>query len=953
MANKTKLAAWVALGFLLGSGWAAMAKPLPSDARIKSGKLSNGLTWMYRKHDNPPGKMAFNLHVRTGSLNETDAQRGLAHFMEHMCFNGSENFAPGDLIPYFESIGMQFGRHLNAFTSFDQTVYMLFTPDTEVEQVDKALMVLSDYAFRDLLLEEEIDKERGVVLEESRGGKGAAERLRNKIWPQLFAGTRFADRLPIGKDEVIETAPKSEFVDYYRTWYRPENMTLVLVGDADPEPYLKSIEKWFGQYTPTVPARAQKRAGFKPFTAQRAIVESDPEMSRCDVQMLNITQGRPPTITEAQARVELVEYIGSWTVGRRFDERLNKGQASYLRAGASTMNFFNDGLLIFGSASGKPEKWEKMLEEMVMEVNRAREFGFTAREFELAKSELLADARRAVKTEPTRNARGVVGGITRNVNSREPTMSAQQELDLLEKQLPTIDLKEVSEVFKNHFTPGTYAYVVEMPDEDDVTIPTKDDVLAAARAAWARKVEPIQEDDAPATLLAVLPKAGKIVEQHTDKELGITDAWLDNGVRVHHRFMDYKKDSVRVTISLAGGQIEETAQNAGITQVASLAINEAATSRLSSTNIRDIMTGKNISVRGFGRGDSFSVSVSGSPEDLEMGLQEAHALLTDGKIEQAAFDNWKQSTLQQLVMMQSMPPFKASEALSELISGGDPRQTLINKEKVEAQSVEKAQAWFNRLCATAPIEVAVVGDIQLADAMPLIQKYIGSLAKRSRDASYLDKLRKLARPTGPLAKHLEVDTMTPQAMSFAGFMGCQGRKTTERRALSLATNILSSRVVKRIREELSIVYSIRASSQPAWVYEDSGMFIAGAPCDPNNVHQVADEVNLIFKSFAVDGPTTEELANAKKQIAEQLETQMLEPSYWLGILSNHDLHGRDYNETKDVKEAYQRFTAAQVQGVFKKYYVPTRQFRVPAVPKPADASNDKGKTPKKAGAPSS
>lgn len=953
MANKTRLAAWAALGLLLTSGGVVMAKPLPSDTRIKSGKLSNGVTWMFQKHDNPPGKMAFNLHVRTGSLNETDAQRGLAHFMEHMCFNGTEHFAPGELIPYFESIGMQFGRHLNAFTSFDQTVYMLFTPDTEVEQVDKALMVLSDYAFRDLLLEEEIDKERGVVLEESRRGKGAAERLRNKVWPQLFSGTRFAERLPIGKDEILESAPKSEFVDYYRTWYRPENMTLVMVGDADPEPYMKSIEKWFGQYKPTVPAREQERAGFKPFTGQRTIVESDPEMSRCDIQMLNIKPGRPPTITEAQARVELVEYIGSWIVGRRFEERINKGQASYLRAGASTMNFFNDGLLVFGSASGKPEKWENMLEEMVMEVSRARAFGFTAREFELAKSELLADARRSVKTEPTRNARSVVGAITRSVNDREPVMSAQQELDLIERQLPTIDLEEVSGVFKSHFMPGTYAYVVEMPEKEDVAIPTKDDVLAAARAAWARKVKPIEEDDAPTSLLAVLPKPGKVVEQHTDKDLGITDAWLDNGVRVHHRYMDYKKDSVRVTISLAGGQIEETAKNAGITQVASLAINEAATGRLSSTNIRDIMTGKNISVRAFGSDDAFTVSVNGSPEDLEEGLQEVHALLTDGKIEQAAFDNWKQSILQQLVMMQTMPPFKAGEALSELISGGDPRRTLINKEKVEAQSVATAQAWFDRLCATAPIEVAVVGDIQLADAMPLIQKYIGSLPKRSRSAAHLDKLRKLARPTGPLAKHVEVETMTPQAMAFAGFMGCQGRKTVERRALAIASNILTSRVIKRIREELSIVYSIRAGSQPAWVYEDSGLFLAGAPCDPKNVDQVADEVHVIFKSFAEDGPTDEELANAKKQIAERLDTDMREPSFWLSVLRNHDLHGRDYREAKDVKEAYQRFSAAQVQGVFKKYYVPTRQFRVTAIPKPVDAGSEKGKSPKKAGAPSS
>src|SRR5687768_1447766 len=205
------------------------AAPLPEDQRILKGKLENGLTWMYRQHNNPPGKMALQVHVRTGSLNETDAQQGLAHFIEHMAFNGTENFDPGKLVPYFESIGMQFGPHLNAFTSFDQTVYMLFTPNTEVEQIDKALLVLSDYVFRETLTAEEIDKERGIVLEESRSGKSAQERIMRKLLPDLYEGSRVASRLPIGEDEILAKAPKKEFDDYYRTWYRPENMTVFLV----------------------------------------------------------------------------------------------------------------------------------------------------------------------------------------------------------------------------------------------------------------------------------------------------------------------------------------------------------------------------------------------------------------------------------------------------------------------------------------------------------------------------------------------------------------------------------------------------------------------------------------------------------------------------------------------------------------------------------------------------
>ena len=938
--------------------WAAplSAEQLPADVRILTGKLSNGVTWMYRQHANPPGKMALMIHADTGSLNETDQQRGLAHFMEHMMFNGTENMPPGKLIPYFESIGMEFGADVNAFTGFDQTAYMLFLPDTKTERVDKALMVLSDYAFRALLLDEEIDKERGVILAEARTGKSAAQRMRDKLWPELYEGSRFAERLPIGKEEIIANAPRSEFVDFYRTWYRPENVTVLLVGDAEPDGFIPLVEKWFGQYTPQVPARPPLGPQFKPFTRERTMVVTDPEMSRCDVQITNIRPGRPATTTVEQWRVELVEQIGAWIIGRRYQERVDKGEADYRDARASVRDFYHDALLVSANASGESADWPRMLEQLVAEVNRVHEYGFTQRELELAKKEILADAERAVRTDPTRDARAVLFEMLSAVNDREPVLSARQELDLYKELLPTIQLAEVNKTFNTHFKPGTFAYVIEMPEKDGVTVPPRDELLAAARAAWARKVAPVQEEAGPNELLASLPAPGKLIESTMDKVLGITSAWLANGVRVHHRFMDYKEDTVIVSIALAGGGIEETEANAGVTTVAALAINEPATGRLSSTNIRDIMTGKNIRVgagaggrggrRGRGGrgmrpgGDTVTVSVQGSPKDLEVGLQLAHALLTDGKIEKSAFRNWKLRTLQQLERMQSMPQFKAMEAVADLLSGSDPRRRLPSADDVNRQSVAEAQAWYERLCREAPIEVAVVGDIELEQAMPLIERYIGSLPARKRSAEHLDELRRLARPTGPLARHVEVETITPQGMAMAGFIAAEGRNTHDRRALTLASQILSTRLIKEIREDRGLVYSIRARYQPSWVYRDSAQFSAGAPCDPANAKMVAGEIHRLFEEFAQNGPTAEELANAKKQVANNLDTQMKEPSYWWRILQHYDLHGRNLADEKAEREAYEGYSVAQVRDVFQKYYKPARQFSVTAVPIVAEAEPD-------------
>ncbi|MFH0982654.1 MAG: insulinase family protein [Planctomycetota bacterium] len=924
-----------AFGFaLVGLGAASLVGgPLPHDERILTGKLDNGVTWMFRQHDNPPGKMALMMHVRTGSLNESEAQRGLAHFMEHMMFNGTEHFAPGELIKFFESIGMEFGADLNASTSFERTVYLLFTPDAKTETLDKTLMTLSDYAFRALLSNEEIDKERGVILEELRTGQDYQERLRDKLWPELFEGSRLAQRLPIGKEEVIAHAPRSEFEAYYRAWYRPENITVILAGDAKADDVVPLIKKWFSEYRAQVPGASQERAEFKPFTRERAIVVTDPELVQGSIELFNLGPRRPPTVTSEQWRQELVERIGSWIFGRRCEERLQKGEASYLQAGASIMDMFHDGLLVVGSAEGEPKKWETMLEELVMEINRAREFGFNQRELDLAKKEILADAEEAVRQEPTRNARRVGFAMVSAVNNQEPVLSAQQELDLLQEMLPGVQLPQVNETFAGHFKPGSFAYVLELPESAAVKVPPRDDVLAAARAAWARKLEAPKVEDVPTDLLAKLPEPGKVVESAVDKDLQITSAWLENGVRVHHRFMDYKKDLVMVSISLAGGVIEETAKNVGVTEVAGLAVNQAATSRLTSTNVRDLMTGKNIQVSAAsGVDDAFTLTVSGSPKDLETGLQLAHALLTDGKIEASAFDKWKRARIQEIEQNQTNLFYKTFEVLQDLLSGGDPRRLVMTKEKVEAVDPKEAQTWFDRLCHEAPIEVAVVGDLNLEEAMPLIQKYVGSLPARKRSTEHLDGLRRLGRNTGPLKRQVKVETISPQAVAMAGFVGCEGRQHEDARALQVAANILSSRLIKHVREELSLVYSIRAMTRPSWIYRDSGLFQAGSMCDPDNADRLADEIHKTFQAFVDSGPTAEELENAKLQIANNLDTEMREPRYWWGILEYLGLHGRSLDEEKREKEAYARMTAEEVQTAFKKYYTPERSFTVTAVP---------------------
>jgi zinc protease len=914
----------------------AESTPLPSDQSLLRGTLDNGLEYIIRQHANPPGKMALILNVDTGSLNETDAQRGIAHFVEHLAFNGSENFPPGEVVKYFESIGMQFGGDINAFTSFDQTAYMLFTPDTEEVTIDRAMLCLSDQAFRLLLLADEIEKERGVILAEVRSGQGPNQRIRDKLFPMLFPGSRFAVRMPIGKEELIAKFPRQEFVDYYRKWYRPEHMTLIAVGDADPQSVVPLIKKNFGTYKIAIPLPRQEKGEIKAFAESRAMVVSDPEIATAEVEMMNVAPGRPPVTTEAAFRQQLIERIGTWIVGRRFQEMVQKGDASFRSGRARVSNFFNEVTMVAGSVEGEPANWNKMLDELVMTMSRAREHGFTQRELEQAKTQFISRAERSVERESTTPARRFLMRYNMAVNNGSTIMSAKQTLDLYNKLLPAITLKEVNATFAKHYAPGNFAYVVTMPETEEVKLPDKTAVLAAARAALSRKTEAIVEKDRPDSILAARPEPGKIVDETRDDELGITSAWLSNGVRVHHRYMDYRKDTVLVSIRLAGGSIEEGAANRGVTEVAALVFNQPATSRLTSTDIRDLTTGKKVSLGGGDLPDQLAMRISGSPTDIETGFELAHALLTDGRIEESAFKNWQKAMLEQIEAGEKSPQYQLAKAVRGVQSGHDPRLRMMTKEQVQGQDRKKAQAWFDRIRREAPIEVAVVGEIDQKRAMELAARYVGSLPTRPRNMEQLDALRDVRRDLGPHRHSIAFDSMTPKAVVFAGFFSCEQAAVPDVRALRLASKILTTRMIKDIREEKQLVYSIGAVSQPSGAYRDSGLFFGAAPTDPQKAERLADEVLATFAGFAENGPTADELDVAKKQIANEMDTRRKEPRFWLDVLADLDFRGRSLKDVKNDLAAYQAATIEDVTSAFKKYHQPDRVIRVTVTPVQAE-----------------
>ncbi|MFH1419358.1 MAG: insulinase family protein [Planctomycetota bacterium] len=907
--------------------------PLPRDPNNVYGQFENGFSYIIRVHDNPPGRVGVYLHLDSGALNETEEQNGIAHFMEHLAFNGSKHFAPGELIPYLNKLGMAFGQHTNAHTNREETVFKLIMPDVEEATIEKAMTIMSDYAYGLLLSQEEIDKERGVILEEARASKGARERIQKEMMRLVFEGTRFGKHDVIGDEEQIAGWNRDAFLDYYNTWYRPENMTLIVVGEIDPKRIVEMAKATFGSFKSRAPERKPLGSGVEPVNKARAFVLTDPEQVMGQVQLLAIKEGRPPMQTYDDYRFNETENLGTWIVSRRLEEMVNKGTAAFMGGGVSVSSIQHDAILPIGSAVGQPEDWNKMLDQVVVETARAIEHGFTQREFKLAKEALLSNAERAVEQEPTMDARAFLSRFSSSVGSQERILSATQRLELIKKIIDDVKLDEVHRVFVDNFKTRNYSYVMVMPEKKEgLTLPTSEDVLAAAAAAWARKTEPIEEEKAVDGILEKLPEPGKVAEQSTDADLKITTATLSNGAIVHHRFMDYKKDQVMVRITFWGGELLETAENRGVSEVAGLAFDQPATSRLSSTQTRDLMTGKKVGVRGSIGQDAVVVMVDGSPKDLEVGMQLAYALLADGVVEESAFDTWKKATLQDIEESEKTTRGQLHKALQSAVWGGDVRLSDLTAAQVERLSAKAGQAWFKTLTATAPVEVAIVGDISLEDGMKLVTRYVGGLPQRKSNAAALDAVRKVDRGDGPYTKKTLFESITPQAMVLAGFVSCDDRDTLDRRLLVMAARILSDRMIEVIREKERLVYGIGCQNIPGEAIPGLGMMFGAAPTDPEKADMLADRVLEMLREFAEKGPTDEEVATAKKQIANMLDTSLKEPGFWTSALQEFNYRGKTLDELKELPDVYQTFTAKQLQDVVKKYMKDDKIIRLVIIP---------------------
>ena len=938
IAQTSPAAGQAAPATMTGSAMNNDPTPLPSDPALVTGELPSGVKYIIRRHSQPKERAAVWMRIGTGSLNETDKQRGIAHYLEHMAFNGSANFPPGTVIKFFEDLGLTFGRHQNAFTGFDQTAYQLYLGDNKPESLAKAVMFMSDVAFRLTLAPAEIESERQVILEEKRSRLSPQQRIQEAMLKRLAPGSLIGDRLPIGTEQTITSVQQQDFKDYWGKWYTPTNTTVIVVADMDPAVVKAEIEKQFGS-EPKRPAPNNMDPGVKPYTADGAVVVTDPEIKRAEIGILKVSAPPAPTTTVGQFRSDLVETIGTFAFNRRLAAKREEGKVAFQSASAGSQTLFHAARLTQADVTAEPSKWRDAFKQMATELQRARYNGFTDQEVADARAELISQSEVAAKREATAEARNLVSRYNNSVADGEPIMSAQQTLDLLRAQLPTITAKEVSERFAADFEPTAVMFTAQLPEGNPADLITESELVKFGREAL--NVKPPKEAEAARVvkLLSKEPVPGKAVESATHAATGVTGFWLPSGVRVNHKFIDTEKDAMALTISLAAGAINETAETRGINEAAALAFNTPATATYTSTQLREFMTGKKVNVRGGAGDDTYTLTVSGSPADLETGLQMAYLLLSEPKVEQAALDRWKTAQLQQIAERKTQPQLMIPEIIADSIfPAGEVRRRPLTAEQVKRVTIEQAQACLNSVVSASPIEVTVVGDISLEQVTPLVEKYLGSLATRDRiSATTLDEKRTIKREPGPRNVQRTIQTKTPMAIVLGGFFGADAENLEDVRLLNLASQVLNSRMVKSIREEKQLVYSIGTQSQPGVVYPGFGLFFAAAPTASEKAKDLGEAITADYDAFAKDGPTADELATAKKQLLRDLDENMKKASWWGGALNGFTYRARKLDDLAGGKAAIESFTAAEVKEAFNRYYTPANSMRFTILPEDAPA----------------
>jgi zinc protease len=905
---------------------------LPFDATVRTATLANGLTYFVRKNSRPAGRVALRLAVKAGSLHEADDQLGLAHLVEHMAFNGSTHFKPGELVSYFESIGSRLGPHVNAYTSFDETVYMFDVPTDKKEVVEKALTALADVAGGLSLTQQEVDKERGVVIEEWRGGLGAQSRIRDKQFPILFHDSRYAVRLPIGKPEVLRNAPVARLGAFYDTWYRPELMAVIAVGDADPAELEQTIKTLFSPVAARAP-RAPEPDHAVPLHQQPLVsVVSDPEVTQSSVSIVR-KRKREGEQRIADYRRDLVGRTIDHMMDERFDELERKPDAKFLGAGVSGGGLSRDVSTFSMSAQVEDGKLEDGIGVLATEALRVREFGFSASEFERARKWMESFYERAYSERDKSESASFAQEYVNYFLEDEPSPGIEYEYRLVKQLLPTITEADASTMARSLLGDDSRVILATSPQKNGIKVPSDSELQAALTRATATRVTAWTDTATTRPLMERAPAAGTVTSRRALDDLGVTIVRLSNGVEAWLKPTDFKNDQIVFSMAAPGGLSLAPPADFPEASLATALVSASGAGGFKATELQKVLAGKLVSARPFITLSTQGIGGSAAPAQLETALQLLFQELTAPGADAESFALVKKQLGAAVANRGQSPGQVFSEKLTQVNTSNHYTAQPLTPERVEALNREKMIAFYReRFANAADFTFFMVGAFKVEEALPLVAQYVGSLPSAGKATSSFKDLA-LHFPSSTQQAKVELGR-EPRGQTVISFFADPSIDPMEQEKIIAATTVLDIALRDILREDLGQTYTVGVGLAQPLPQRGAGHIQVRFGAAPENLPSMTTRVMQEIKRLQDEGPSADLTGRARETARRGYETALKTNDYWLGRLQTVKMYDRDPGEILTRNKRIDAITPQVLQEVFKTYFPADRSTVVTLVPAP-------------------
>jgi len=889
---------------------------LALDPNVEHFELENGIDVYLRQNHEPENRAELRLVVDAGSILEDEDQRGLAHFLEHMAFNGTEHFEKQELIDYLESIGMRFGPDINAYTSFDETVYMLEIPTDDVGIMQQAILILEDWAHGITIDPEEVDKERGVVIEEWRQGRGAQQRIRDEQLPVLLKGSRYPERLPIGKKDVLESVPAAAIERYYGDWYRPDLMAVIAVGDFDLDWMREEIRKHFDRIDAPADPKERVVYGIDVVEPLLASVVTDPEASLARVEVQSKLEFQPRE-TVADYRRFIEQLLFTQMLNVRYGELVQRPNPPFIGASASQGRLMRNGAEFSLGATVDADGVEGGMRALLREARRVELHGFTQGELDRAKARVLRSLQAEYEERENTNSAVFASRYVRHFLTDSPSVGIEAALGLAESFFPQIQLDDVQRHREGFLAADNHVLLASGPESAKSTFPAEEALIAAMREVSQESVEPYVDDVGEAALLSKAPTPGSIVAEKHHATVDVTEWKLSNGARVLLKPTDNKEDEVLVRAVSAGGTSLVEDDDYDTASLISFFAEAGGLGGMDAISLDKFLAGKRVSLGGgIGELDE-SLQGAYSPQDEELFFQLLHARFTELRHDQQAFEALRQRYVAYLENRSLDPNSAFSDSLGATLSQHHFRRRPLTVERLGSVDYEAGMEFFEERYANAGDFLFVfVGNFTLESIRPRIETYVASLPGSDTEEEWIDRG---IRPPGGVVQKAVYAGQEPKSSTAVIYHGDFDWERQERYEIHSLARALQIRLREVLREDLGGTYGVGVSASPQRDPYAHYRLIIQFGSDPDRVDELLTSMRGVLQAMREEGPTDEIVQKVQEAQRRDFEDGQQENSWWLSQILFRASHDSPLAETLDYLPLVDALTADDLQDAAERY----------------------------------